>query len=116
MTIDKLKSTNDITSLHLGGYSLTRGQQGCAAAWDRIFTTGVTIRVAYNTKALPQPSLRYREASAEERDTQVIALSRFSYTKTFCCPLLLSSHNQVFAGKRADKHLSSLLVYLILNI
>ena len=23
----------------------------------------------YNTKALPQPSLRYREASAEERDT-----------------------------------------------
>ena len=70
--------------------------------------------VANNTRALPQPSLRYREASAEERDTQVIALSRFSHTKTFCCPLLLSSHNQVFAGKRADKHLSSLLVYLIL--
>ena len=36
--------------------------------------------VAYNTKALPLPSLRYREASAQERDTQVIALSRFSHT------------------------------------
>ena len=44
--------------------------------------------VAYNTKALPQPSPRYREASAEERDTQVIGLSRFSHTKTFCRPLL----------------------------
>ena len=87
-----------------------------AAGWGRILTTGVTIIGLHITRG-HSPSLPYdTEASAEERDSQVIALSRFSHTKTFCCPLLLSSHNQVFAGKRADKHLSSLLVYLILNI
>ena len=123
MTIDRLKSTNDITSLHPGGggvlpYKRLTGM--CCWMGSHFHNWSDYNGVANNTRALPQPSLRYREASAEERDTQVIALSRFSYTKTFCRPLLpsccviayvdgrsirdMSSHNQLFAEKSADEH------------